>query len=139
MNAKGSFRLIGIFVLVSCALASIATLLFACIHWHNWWSLFVAAPLFVAFLVPSVCFSYNAMDDLPLNEMPMDPGTFTSCRELGWAMAGILLLFSYSVPVMLWYNSMAFPWQAALVVILGSLTSVMWAYVLWLRIFVFRV
>jgi hypothetical protein len=57
-------------------------------------------------------------------------------KEAGWVVGGLFYVSSYGIPVLVWYNAAAFPWTG---VILMDATLVLfgWAYILWLRIFIF--
>lgn len=126
---------VAIFFLVTCALNAVATLLFACIHFaHGWWCLFIIPPLAVAFLAPAVCLGYNELNDALLINVEMDRHAFENCRMLGWSIAGVLVLFTYCVPIIVWYNS-TFSYAGVLIIDL-SVNSVLWAFTLWLRVFI---
>lgn len=127
----------GLFAFVTLILLFVGLLLFACIHWHNGWSFFVLVPCLIAFFTPAVCYGYNREDDLHLQDTGnMNQMTFHTCRELGWVVAAMLLLCAYAVPVLAWYNA-AFHWGGVITVHV-ALTCLLWAYILWIRIFVFQ-
>lgn len=112
-------------------MASICLLLFACIHWHNYWSLFTVLPCVVAFFVPAICYGYQDPETV---HTAMDPDTFQNCRELSYATAVLLLLSAYGVPALAWYNA-GFRLGGVLTVY-GAITLATWAYLFWLRMFV---
>lgn len=117
--------------LVAFSMLSFCILLFACIHWHNYWSLFTVLPCFLAFIVPSICYGY---EDPEMVKTAMDPETFQNCRELSYAIAVFLLLSTYGIPALAWYNA-GFRLGGVLM-IYGAITLATWAYLFWLRIFV---
>ena len=133
-------RVCGIFSIVLLLLVSTTAFTFACAHYHNWWSLFIWLACALAFFTPAVCYNYtDSGEDLAFHDVSqrVDETTFRNCRELGWSMAAVFLLGSYGIPVLAWYNDPpGFHWGGVLIVY-GSLTCAVWAYVLWLRIFVF--
>jgi len=132
---KRRARLLAMMGMSACALLGISLLIFACAHWHNWWSLFTFLPCLIAFFLPALYFGYDDEDTArDQTKKSMDPDTLRNCRELTWALSSLLLLSSYGVPVLAWYNS-GFHWHGVLVVD-GALTAAMWAFVLWLRVFV---
>jgi hypothetical protein len=132
---KRRARLLAMVALSACALLSIFLLIFACVHWHNWWSLFVILPYLIAFFLPAIYFGYDDEDTArDQTKGKMDPDSLRNCRELTWAISSLLLLSTYGIPVLAWYNS-GFHWHGVLVVD-GALTSALWAFVLWLRVFV---
>lgn len=108
----------------------------ACFHYSDFWSLLIVVPSILAFFSPAVCYGYNRGDDV-FRSMgsSMDAQTFKSCREMGWAIAFVLLTGAYGIPVLAWYNA-NLGWLGAIEVH-ASLTCWMWAYIIWLRIFVF--
>lgn len=125
---------VAIFFLVTCALTAVATLLFACIHFpHGWWCMLIVLPLVIAFLVPAICLGYNDFDDA-LKQVDMERPQFENCRMLGWSVAAVLVLFTYSVPIIVWYNSSTFSYVGVLVVDC-SITSALFSFVLWRRVF----
>jgi hypothetical protein len=117
-----AFRVCAIFSIVFLLLLAFSLFVFASVHYHNWWSLFVWPICLLAFLTPAVCYNYvNAAD------------------ELGWSVAAVLFLGSYAVPMLAWYNPQptgGMHWGAVLL-FYGVLTCLCWAYVLWLKIFVY--
>lgn len=124
---------VAIFFLVTSALTAVATLLFACIHFqHGWWCLLILPPLVVAFLVPAICMGYNDINEA-IKVVDMERPEFENCRMLGWSIAAVLVLLAYSVPIIVWYNS-TFSYVGALVVDY-SITSTLWAFWLWRRVF----
>jgi hypothetical protein len=133
MSAKGA----AIFALVVCILSAVATLLFVCIHFpHGWWCLLIIPPLIAAFVIPAICYGYNELDDNLLVEAGMERAQFENCRMLAWSISGVLVLVAYSVPLLVWYNSGGtFRYTGALAMI-ASLTCVLWAFVLWRRVFI---
>ncbi len=131
-------RGVGIFALVVCLLGAVATLLFACIHYHSvggWWCLFVLPPLGMAFWVPAICLNYNKLDDALILHVGMERNKFENFRMLGWSVAGVLAGASYAVPLLVWYNSSGFRWPGVLVVY-GTITFILWSYVLGYAIFI---
>ena len=125
----------GIFSLILLLLFGCILLTHACVHYADFWSLLVVVPAVIAFFSPAVCYGYNRMDDVFRNAGNMDAETFRSCREMGWAIAGVLLMASYGVPVLAWYNA-ALGWPGVIEVDM-ALNCWVWAYLIWLRIFVF--
>jgi hypothetical protein len=111
----------------------VGLLLFATIHWHNFWSFFVVIPCILAFFVPNLCLNYTPTEELDTTHIHWDAATTQNCRELGWTLAAILLLSSYGIPVLAWYNA-GFAWPGAMTVHI-ALTLLIWAYMLWLRVF----
>lgn len=124
-------RLGAMVALVSCAMLSICVLLFACFHWHNFWSLFTILPCVFAFFVPAICYGYQDPETV---RTAMDPETFQNCRELSYATAALLLLSAYGVPALAWYNA-GFRLGGVLTVYV-AITLATWAYLFWLRMFV---
>ena len=120
-------RIFGLVVLVACTLASCALLIFACAHWHKWWSLFAVLPCVLALLAPHPCYGYQPQDAV---NTQLDDESFRACRELGWATAALLWLTTYAVPVLAWYNS-TFP-LAGVLVVDGAITCAEWAMILWI-------
>jgi len=127
-------RVLTIFLIVFFCLISIGLLFFACIHNHNGWSMFVIVPCLIAFFVPTCFAGYNKGDD-HLRDSHLDEVTFKACRELGWAITVVVLLFAFCIPVLAWYNS-GFHWSGVYEVF-GSLLLLVTAYILWLRVFMF--
>lgn len=129
-------RLLGILSLVSLIMIGVFLLFFGCSHWHNWWPLFIFPTMIFAIIVPGCCYNYNAIEDIPLRQdQHVDEVTFRNCRELGNVIALLLFVFCYAIPVLAWYNE-AYSYAGVLVEF-ASITCFCWAYVLWLRIFVF--
>jgi glucan phosphoethanolaminetransferase (alkaline phosphatase superfamily) len=122
-------------VSVLCVLLSAFLFFFGCIHWHNWWSLFCLPVLAFAFIVPSCCYNYNDVNDIALQDHHMRPNTFQNCRMLGWIIAGSLVLLTYIIPVLAWYND-DYSWRGVWT-IFGSITSLMTSYIVILSVFVF--
>lgn len=130
-------RLLAMMAMSACALIGAVLLVFACVHWHNWWSLFIVLPCLIAFFLPAVYYGYEDEDSARDHTRGyMDPDSLRNYRELTWAISTLLLLSAYGVPALAWYNS-GFPWPGVLVVD-GALTAALWAYVLWLRVFVIQ-
>lgn len=123
-------RLGAMMALVAFAMLSIFLLLFACFHWHNFWSLFTVLPCVIAFFVPAICYGYQDPETV---QTAMDPETFQNCRELSYATAALLLLSAYGVPALAWYNA-GFRMGGVLTVY-GAITLATWAYLFWLRMF----
>lgn len=115
-----------------------STLFFACIHWSNWWSLFIWVGVLFVLFVPAVCMNYTdaTLDMLSGNNGTLDDATFRNCRDLGWIIAGIFMLLCYIVPVLAWYND-GFSYEGVIMVFV-SITSSAWTYFLWLRMYVFQ-
>lgn len=113
----------------------VGLLFFACIHWENWWSILIWAPCVVAFVVPGICYNYNS-ESVDLMNINMDAQKFRNLRDLGWTIAAMLLLVSYLIPVLAWYNTGFDYW--GVVTVFVSITALVWVYLLWLRIFVFQ-
>ena len=126
-------RFCAILWMVILLFVAIGLLLFACIHWHNGWSIFMALPCVLAFFVPALCFNYTPPEELDTTHFAYDAATTQSCRELGWTIALVLLLGAYGIPVLAWYNSGFSVAGAALAQV--ALTALVWAYLLWLRVF----
>jgi hypothetical protein len=120
--------------MVLLTLIAVALLLFACIHWRNGWCLFVAIPCVLAFFLPEMCSNYKPVSDVDLSQIAYSPETFQTCRELGWTAAVAFVLVAYGIPVLVWYNSAAFPVLPA-VLVQVSLTLLVWAHLLLLRVF----
>ena len=136
MTSSTTPRLIGIVLLVASIMIGLFLLFFGCSHWQNWWSLFIVPSLVVAIFIPALCYGYNRVEDVAFRiDAPVDEITFRNCRELGVAMAGLMLIWTFFIPILAWYNS-NFHFGGVLVEF-GSVTCFCWAYVLWLRIFVF--
>jgi hypothetical protein len=132
---KGS-RVCAVFSLVFLLLAGGWLFVFACVHYSNWWSLFIAIPCIAAFISPAICYAYNT-DDMGIpRDVQIDPAQLATCREVGWSTGGVLSLLAYMIPVLAWYNS-GFHWGGVLMVY-GTLTCLSWSYILWLRVFVFQ-
>lgn len=123
----------GILWMVVFLCASLGLLVFACIHWRNGWSLFVALPCLLAFFVPALCLNYTPLNEIDMSHIHHSAATMQSYRELGWTLALILLLLAYGVPILAWYNSGFAVAGTALVQV--ALTLLVWAYLLWLRVF----
>lgn len=131
---KGS-RICAVFSLVLLFVGGFALLLFACIHYSNWWSIFIFAPCFIAFITPAICYGYDTTD-IALMDVQVERDHLVTCRELGWSVSVVLALVAYSIPVLAWYNS-GFYFGGVLVVD-GTLMCWLLTYVLWLRVFVFK-
>jgi hypothetical protein len=137
-----AFRVCAIFSIVFLLLLAFSLFVFASVHYHNWWSLFVWPICLLAFLTPAVCYNYvnTSADDATFRDQThVDDATFRNCRELGWSVAAVLYLGSYAVPMLAWYNPQptgGMHWGAVLL-FYGVLTCLCWAYVLWLKIFVY--
>ena len=125
-----------IFSMLTLILFGFLLLLFSNFHWHNFWSLFILLDLVVAAIVPSMCYNYNS-DELAFRagDAQINEKTFRNCRELGWSMAVVMLLFAFAIPLLAWFNS-GFYFGGVLLVDL-SITSITLAYLLWLHVFVF--
>ena len=134
-DKKMNAHFAGIFSLILLLLFGCILLTHACVHYADFWSLLVVVPAVIAFFSPAVCYGYNRMDDVFRNAGNMDAETFRSCREMGWAIAGVLLMASYGIPVLAWYNA-ALGWPGVIEVDM-ALNCWVWAYLIWLRIFVF--
>lgn len=132
--AKG----LAVFSLVLLSLLGASLLLFCCIHYRpaGWANLCIVPVLLVAFVAPAICMGYNSDERVVLEHVDMDANTFQSCRLLGWSVASVLLLFSYAVPRLAWYNSTSFTWHGV-VFMDADLTCIVCAFILWLRVFVF--
>ena len=125
----------GIFFFVTELLVGTILLCYACFHYGDFWSFFVVVPAAVAFFTPAVCYGYNRESDDFANSAQMEAETFRSCRELGWALAAVLLMGSYGIPVLAWHNA-SLGW-AGVIQVHAALNCWVWAYIIWLRIFVF--
>ena len=128
-------RFLAILLFVLLLLVAAVLLIFACSHWHNWWSLFIVPTLLVAFFSPAVCYGYQSKEEIELYDTNMDAQTFSNCRDLGWAICIIMATFAYAVPVLAWYNS-SFHWGGVLC-IYACLTCVIVAQEIWIAIFAF--
>ena len=133
--AGPSINLVAIFSLVFLSLLGFFLLLHACFHHHDFWSLTIFIPAIIAFFVPAICFGYQKEQDVLLRDDVMDQQSFRNCRELGWSVSGVLLLATYLIPVLAWYNA-NLGWGGAVMVQI-ALTCWVWAFIVWLRIFVF--
>jgi len=111
--------------------AHFSLLIFACVHWHDWWSLFVWLSFAVALFFPIACRNYEPADHV---EHTMSPAEYQNCRELGWSFCVILGILAYGVPVLSWYNG-GIPLGGVLVVF-GAITCALWSYVLWYTVHV---
>lgn len=131
----GTCQFFALLVCVICVLLSAFLFFFGCIHWHNWWSLFCVPVLAFAFIVPSCCYNYNDPADVALQDHHMRPETYHNCRMLGWIIAGALVLMALLIPVLAWYND-DFAWRGTWT-IYGSIASLMTAYIVTMRVFVF--
>lgn len=134
-SGGASINLIGIFSLVAFSLSGLFLLCFACFHHQNFWSFLVFVPAVAAFFVPAICFGYQKEEFVTLNEDLMDRQSFRNCRELGWSVSALLLLVTYLVPILAWYNT-SFPYTGVIKVEI-AITCWVWAFIIWLRIFVF--
>lgn len=128
-------RVAAVFSLISLILGGASLLVFVCVHYANWWSLFILLPCILAFISPAICFGYETADFAML-DVEMNKETFSSCRELGWSLGILLWAFAFVVPILAWYNS-GLHWIAVLLVDV-SVTCLLWSYVLWLRVFVYQ-
>jgi hypothetical protein len=128
--------LVGLFCFVLALLSGAFLLIFACAHWHNWWSLCAAPCVGLAFFLPALCYGYQRRDELHLADSRMDSVTFDNCRDLGWVAAAMVMLCAYGVPVLAWYNA-GFGY-GGVITVQGALTCQVAAFQLWLRIFIFR-
>lgn len=129
-------RVCGLFALILLALMHFALLFFACVHWNNWWSLFVWLPFVVALIVPCCCSNYSNLPPELQTHAFSDFEDFLTCRQLGWVFSAAFCFCCYLPPVLAWYND-RFPWPGVLVVF-GSVLCLHWPYMIWLRIFVFK-
>lgn len=129
-------RFFGILSFVLLVLFGFVFLFHACVHYSDFWSLLLVLPVVLAFFSPAVCYGYNREDDV-FRSMGsnMSAETFRSCRELGWAMSAVFFVGSYGIPVLAWYNA-NLGWMGV-VEVHAALTCWLWAYLAWLRIFVF--
>lgn len=136
MSGASVAKTIGILSFVFLILIGLFLLFFGCTHFLNWWSLFILPSVIVAIMIPALCYNYNQIEDAAQQfNFQIDAITVDNCRSLGWAIAFIMLLFTYSIPVFAWYNSgMHF---GGVLVEFGSILCFCLAYILWLRIFVF--
>jgi hypothetical protein len=136
MGSSSTTRLVGILMLVAFIMIGLFLLFFGCAHWQNWWSLFIVPSLIVAIFIPALCYGYNRVEDVAFRQdAQVDEITFRNCRELGVAIAVLMLVWTFFIPILAWYNS-GFAWPGVLVEF-ASITCFCCAYVLWLRIFVF--
>ena len=127
---------LGIFSLVLFLLLGGIFLFHACFHNDDFWSLFIFVPGVMAFFSPAVCFGYADRDAQERNMPTLYPETRHACVEMGWAVAGVLLLGAYGIPVLAWYNA-RLHWTGVLEVD-AALNCWVYAYIIWLRIFVFH-
>lgn len=136
MGSSSTTRLVGILLMVALIMIGLFLLFFGCAHWQNWWSLFIVPSLLVAILIPAPCYNYNQIQDVVFrSDEHVDEVTFRNCRELGWIFALLMLVWTFFIPILAWYNSQ-FAWPGVLVEF-ASITCFCCAYVLWLRIFIF--
>jgi hypothetical protein len=90
----------------------------------------------MAIFIPALCYNYNQIQDVAFrNDAHVDEITFRNCRELGWSFALIMLIWTFFIPVLAWYNSGFY--YGGVLVEFSSITCFCWSYVLWLRIFIF--
>lgn len=113
-------------------LISFVLLFFTCIHYANFWSYFIILPVGIAFFVPVICFGYSQSHE---QNSDLDPQRLQSCKQFGWSLTIVLFIATYGIPVLAWYNS-GFYWGGVLL-IFTVLTFWGWAYLLWIRVFVF--
>jgi hypothetical protein len=123
-----------------CTIVSIVTLLatgiglffFSCVHFHNWWSLFVPLSLICALFTPHICHGYRT-EPLGMLDDEIKEGTLRTCREVGWVFGAAWWMFAYGIPVLAWYND-GFHWLGATLV-MGSVDAFALSYILWLLVF----
>lgn len=123
----------GLFSFVILIVLGIGLMLFTCIHYSDFWSLFSIISLIVAFICPNLCFAY---DDPEMREYKMkDLSEYerSSMLELGWVFGGIFYLLSFLPPILAWYK--AYLGWVGVLLIFGALTAWLWAFMFWLKLF----
>ena len=114
--------------------------LYTIFHYYHVWSiLVVCALLFFSFITPAICFGYNLEDpQFFLDEGHMSEQCFLNWRDGGYAIALLLYLLTYIVPIVPWYMS------DGTRLVAGGVMMVHWAntwaavaYIVFLRIIVF--
>lgn len=118
-------RIFGMIGLSAGVMLSVSLLLFACVHWHNAMPLIVVVPCVLAFYVPAICFGYQHIDSV---QTAMDRETFETCRELSWAISGMLVLVAFAIPIIAWHWT-GFA-MAGVLVVDAALTCILCAFVL---------
>lgn len=133
-------KLGAIFAMMSLLSTAVGLYLWVAFHHGHVWSLILVSTLhFAALFSPAFCFGYNTEDpQFLLSGGGMDEQTFLNCRDLGWIGTVVFFLLSFVVPASAWYASdgTAPPMMGVVCEYVGN-ACMGWAYVLWLRIFVF--
>lgn len=128
---------IAIVLMTLCFLTGTAFFAIGCGHYHNWWSLLSLILLLVAIYVPAICYNYDEEEVWMLQmHTNWSEDTFRICRDLGWILVLMLMVASYSVPAVVWYNA-GILWPGVLWIMAGIMLW-WWTYILLLRVFVFR-
>lgn len=133
----GGCRIAIIIGIVALIASGLGIFLFACIHYHNWWSLFVWMSLAMALIMPNICYGYKTEPLHLVEGAEIKESTLRTCREVGWAFSFSFWLLSYMIPILAWYND-GFYFVGALLIMV-ALDALALAYILWLLVFLWSV
>jgi len=131
-------KLISIFIFLILICAGAGLYLFVAFHYGHLWTLFLnSALLFTAFVSPAICYGYSGANEaLLLHNTNMSEHSFLNCRDLGYVFAATLFLLTFVFPIVAWYSSETVSMGVVLVEFLANV-AFSWAYVLWIRIFIY--
>lgn len=130
-------KMAGIFAMLIFILVGIGACLTVVFYFKHLWSiLFVLVFLFLGFMTPNICFGYDTTQDMDHNRGTLDVTTYKNCRDLSYVLAGVFALLTYIVPTIAWLVSDGTsPTITGTCVIFVGNTSFIWAFIIWLRIF----
>jgi hypothetical protein len=134
-------RLLGIFALLTCLLFATGLYIYVLVHFHHAWTLLVCwFIMFAGFIAPSICYGYDLEGDEEFLRPPsMNPETFANCRDFGWIFCVTCFLVTYAVPAAAWlYSDGINPRLWAVVCTYNAHTLVLWAFIVWIRIFIIK-
>lgn len=120
-----------VFLIVALLSAGLSLILFGCFHWSNFWCLFSIPCAFLAWFVPHLFYGFKTRTEIDLLDIPMDERAFYTLREFAYAVGAALLLLTFAIPVLVWFNS-SLPWDATYV-FFASFVCWSIAFMLWWR------
>ena len=132
-------KMLGIFTMLCFLSFGVGCYLFVAFHYHHVWSLFfIGGFLMAMFISPALCFGYNQEDYVFLMRSGgMDEQSFLNCRDLGYVASILFFVLKFVIPTSAWYGSDGLnpPIQGTLITFSAN-TWMVFAYILWLRIFI---